>query len=80
MDDDGVTQTGPRPTARITSPATVDDYAGGRGWLTVATEDLAAWKPGASYAGNTVTTAITVGAARIASGEDGTLRLEVLTA
>jgi hypothetical protein len=78
-DSAGVTQVGPRPTSKIKSAATVADYSGGKGWLSVATEDLAAWVPGATFSGNTVTTAITVGAVRIASGEDGVLRLEVLT-
>jgi hypothetical protein len=79
MDDAGVTQVGARPATTIKSPATVESYRGGRGWLTVATEDLAAWVPKATFSGTTVTRPITVGATRIASGSDGILRLEVLT-
>lgn len=79
MDAAGVTQVGPRPTTKIKSAATVEDYAAGKGWLTVATEDLAAWMPGATFSGNTVTTPITVGAVRIDADENGTLRLEILT-
>ena len=79
MDPAGVTQVGPRPTTKIKSPATIAAYGGGKGWLSVATEDLAAWMPGATFAGNTVAQAITVGAVRIDAGEDGNLRLEVLT-
>lgn len=79
MDRLGVTQVGPRPSSKIKSPATVADYSGGKGWLSVATEDLAAWVPGATFSGNTVTKPITVGAVRIDADENGTLRLEVLT-
>ena len=79
MDAAGVTQVGPRPSTKIKSAATVAEYRGGRGWLTVATEDLAAWVPGATFSGNTISTPITVSAVRIDADEDGTLRLEVLT-
>ena len=79
MDAAGVTQVGPRSATKIKSAATVEDYAAGKGWLTIATEDLAAWAPGATFSGNTVPMALTVGATRIAADENGTLRLEVLT-
>lgn len=79
VDNAGVTQIGPRASSAITSAATVVDYAGGMGWLTVATEDLASWRPGATFASNTVLSPITVSATRIHTDNDGTLRLEVLT-
>jgi hypothetical protein len=74
----GVTQVGPRAPSVIKSPATVADYRGGKGWLTVATEDLAAWRPAATFTSNTVLTPIAVSSSRIHADNGGTLRLEVL--
>lgn len=79
IDAAGVTQVGARATTSIKSPATVSDLDGGAGWVDVATEDVAAWRPGATFSGPSVPGGLTVGAVRIASGSDGTLRLEVLT-
>jgi hypothetical protein len=78
VDSAGVTQVGARPSTTIKSQTAVTEYRGGRGWLTIATEDLAAWMPKATYSGPTVTKPITVGATRISSGDDGILRIEVL--
>lgn len=79
VDGAGVTQVRDRVPSTITSAATVQDYMGGMGWLTVATEDLAAWMPAAIFSSNTVTTPIQVSATRIHTDNDGTLRLEILT-
>jgi hypothetical protein len=79
VDDAGVTQVGPRATTTITSAATVADYVGGEGWMRIATEDVASWRPAATFMANTVPTAITVSATRIHTDNEGTLRLEVLT-
>lgn len=79
VDPAGVTQIGPRAPLSITSAATVADYMGGEGWLTVATEDLASWRPAAIFSSNTVTMPITVSATRIHTDNEGTLRIEVLT-
>lgn len=79
VDGSGVTQVRDRVPSAITSAATVQDYMGGMGWLTVATEDLASWLPAATFSSNTVTTPIQVSATRIHTDNEGTLRLEVLT-
>ena len=44
----------------------------------VATEDPAAWLPGATYKSATVPQPFTVSAARFHAGSDGVLRVEVL--
>jgi hypothetical protein len=79
VDYAGVTQVAPRASSVIKTPATTADYRGGMGWLSVATEDVAGWRPGATYSSNTVLSPITVSSTRIHTGNDGTLRMEVLT-
>lgn len=81
IDTQGVTQiANARPTSTISSKADVDRYDGGRGLLTVATEDPAAWMPGASYTSPTVPAGVTVRASRIRADNGGTLRVEALVA
>ena len=76
----GVTQIGARPSKAITSAATVALYDGGKGWLSVATEDLSSWLPGATFKAPTVPEGITIGAVRLATANDGKQRFEVLAA
>lgn len=79
IDIDGVTQVArARASTTITTPATVD-YVAGKGHATVATEDLAAWQPGATYTGPTVPQGFTISRTRIHTASDGVLRVEVLT-
>lgn len=75
----GVTTVGARAGGTITTPATVTDYSGGKGWLTVATEDPASWMPARTFQSNTMVAPITVSATRIKTDNEGVLRLEVLT-
>lgn len=79
VDVKGVTQVATtRPTTTVTSPATVAELSGSKGWLSVATEDPLSWLPGATYTSATVTPVIKVAASRFHAGNDGTLRVEVL--
>ena len=75
----GVTQIASvRPTVAIATPASVEELGGASGWVRVATEDPAAWMPGATYKSATVPQPLTVSASRIHAGADGDLRIEVL--
>lgn len=67
-----------RESSSIRTPASVEHVDGGKGLVRVATEDVAAWVPGATYTSPTVP-AFTVTSTRIHAGNDGTLRLEVMT-
>lgn len=81
VDFAGVTQVASaRPATTVNSPATIPDYDGGKGWVSVATEDPAAWVPGATYTSAVIPAGITVRATRIRSGNDGVLRVEALVA
>ncbi len=81
MDAQGVTQIAKTRTAgAITTPASLDAYDGGRAWLTVATEDLAGWRPGATYSSPTVPVGVTVEAVRVRVSGDGVGRVEALVA
>lgn len=82
VDAKGVTQIAATRTgsAIAATAAQVEHYSRGKRWLSVATEDVASWlTPGATYTSATVPGGITVNAARVRSGEDGVLRVEVLT-
>lgn len=79
---DGVTRVATTRTgsAIAATSAQVEMLSGSAGWARVATEDVASWAtPGATYQSALVPAGITVNAARVHSGEDGVLRVEVLT-
>lgn len=79
IDAAGVTQIATtRPAITIATPASVAELNGAKGWVSVATEDLAAWQPGARYVSATIPNGITVAASRMHAGSDGVLRVEVL--
>lgn len=81
IDTAGVTQVASERTApAILSSTSVEFFDGGRGLLNLATEDPAAWMPGATYTGPTVPEGVTVRASRIIAHTDGRLRVEALTA
>jgi hypothetical protein len=79
IDPSGVTQIGPRPATAITSPFTVAAWSGSSGSFEIATEDPASWMPGATFSSDTVTPTQTVSSVRISSGNDGVMRLRVLS-
>jgi hypothetical protein len=76
VDTKGVTQVGARPATSITSPFTVETFDTAKGEAVIATEDYAAWMPGASFAGPTASGVVSF--ARIGFGNEGRLRLAVL--
>ena len=78
VDSAGVTQVGPRATKAIRSQATVGERHGESALLDVATEDPAAWVPGATFAGATVAERITVAFVRL-TVRDEKLRVQILT-
>jgi hypothetical protein len=76
---DGVTRVAASRTATtVGSVAQVTMLDGGKGWASVATEDPAAWLPGARYTDATAPKGITVAASRFRAGNDGVLRVEAL--
>lgn len=81
IDATGTTQIATTRTgAAIRTPASIEGYDGGRAWVTVATEDVAGWTPGATYASQTIQTGVTVEAVRVRAGGEGKLRIEALVA
>ncbi len=80
VDAVGVTHIGARPTVPVRSDYLVERRAGAMGRFTVATEDVAAWQPGAVFANALVTDVQTVASATVAMGEGGRLRIEVMAA
>lgn len=80
VDAAGVTQiVSARPTVAIKTQANVQQIDGAKGWVQVATEDVASWAtPGNTYTSPTVQP-LTIRASRIKAENDGLLRVEVLT-
>ena len=79
IDASGVTQLGTWPTRKVPSAFTVENQDGARGLFTIATEDYAAWLPGATFTAAFISGTYTVNAVSFTFGDDGKLRLEVLT-
>jgi hypothetical protein len=80
IDTLGVTQiASARPARAITSTTAPEVHDMGGGRLLVATEDPAAWLPGATYSSPTVPTSIAVRTSKVKASEDGRMRVEVLT-
>lgn len=81
IDTTGTTQIAKtRVGAAIRTAASVEGYDGGRAWVTVATEDVAGWMPGATYASPSIPIGVTVEAVRVRAGGEGKLRVEALVA
>jgi hypothetical protein len=79
MRPDGVTQIGPWPTTKITSPFTAVSKRTGAGVVEVATEDYASWLPGATFTSATLGGTYTVDGVEYHIDGNGKVRLEVLT-
>jgi len=79
IDANGTTQVGPRSSAAITSAFTAVEWSGAKGRFNIATEVLSDWMPGRTFTTPNVTTAQTVAETSIALGNDGKVRLTVLT-
>jgi hypothetical protein len=81
IDATGVTQVAAtRPAKTIATQANVEWLDGRKGLAGVATEDVASWLPGATFTGPTVPTGLTIRDTLITSGDDGVMRVEVMTA
>ena len=79
MDPKGVVQTAAWPTVKVTSDFTIVDQFGDEGRVTVATEDYAAFLPGATFTSPTVDGQLTCQGVTYRLTEDGVARLEVMT-
>lgn len=80
VDSAGVTQIGNRPASTITTGFDVTDYKPHLGLVTVATETMSVWQPGAMFTNPLLPAPLTAGSVTIAMDPKGRLRLEVLTA
>jgi hypothetical protein len=80
VDDAGVTQIGTRPSTVITSAFDIPapGYQPHVGILTVATEDLFAWRPGAIFEHELLPTAMQATGIALEMHANGTHRLEVM--
>lgn len=80
VDTDGITQCQERTvSSEISSDFTVIKLSGGKGSVTIATEDVAAWMPGRKFKSPTLTTLQEISMTSIHFDDKGTLRIEVLT-
>lgn len=79
VDNAGITQVKAWPTKAVTSEFTVVNQNGATGRVEIATEDLAAWMPGATFRAPTLAGTLTNRGVVLQMKDDGNLRLEVLT-
>lgn len=78
IDPLGVTHVGPRTTATILSPFTIESFDGASGTLRIATEDPASWQPGNTFSSATVPAPQTIASVRHELRANGVARLEVM--
>lgn len=79
VDVDGTTQITPWPTAKVNTPFTVTDQKTDEGIVTIATEDYAAWMPGAQFTSPFTEGTLTSAGVHYVWDNDGKFRFEVLT-
>lgn len=79
IDAAGTTQLTPWPTATITAPFTVTDQKPDEGIATIATEEYAAWMPGAQFTSPFTEGTLTSAGVHYVWDNDGKFRFEVLT-
>ena len=81
VDPAGTTQTKAWPSVTVNTPFTVTDQKPDEGAVEIATEDYAAWMPGASFSNPLLASGQTFQSSGVhyVWGNDGTFRLEVLT-
>lgn len=75
----GVTVTGPWPLTTVSTPFDVTDQRPDEGLVVIATEDYAAWMPGATFVHPLLDGSYTSGGVQYVWNDDGVFRLEVLT-
>jgi hypothetical protein len=78
VDSSGTTRVAPRENVVIGSAFVVEDWSGGKGRFTIATEDYASWLPGATFSSPTVSAVQTISSVTYRFENDGRFRLEVL--
>jgi hypothetical protein len=78
IDNAGVTQLAARPATTIASPFTVVQFRPDWGEVWIATEDPAAWMPGAVFSSATVPAARTVASSSVVLDKGSTLRVEAM--
>jgi hypothetical protein len=78
VDEAGVTQIGARPASAILSDFQIVNYVGGTGKAIIATERLADWMPGRTFAGLGSPTVKAISSSSISVTNDGVARVEVL--
>ena len=76
----GVTVLAERTASKVTTEFRVISYDGGKGHLSIATEDPLAWTPGAVFQNEQLPAPLTVTSATVAMMGDGKMRVEVMTA
>ncbi len=79
IDEAGTTRLSPWPARSIRTPFTAIDWAGAPGVVEIATEDYAAWLPGATFQSALVSPAQTVAGVSLAIDGEGVARLRVMT-
>ncbi len=79
IDPEGVTQIAAWPARKVPSPFSVEAFDGGRGLVTIATEDYASWLPGCTFTAPTLEGTLTNCGVTYRFDGSGTFRLEVLT-
>jgi hypothetical protein len=79
VDPGGVTQTQPWPATTVTSPLTVTAQSPDAGQVTVATEDYAAFLPGATFSAPQLAQSYACAGIHYAWDDAGKFRLDVLT-
>lgn len=79
IDEAGVTQTKARASTAVVAPFTLVTRDGSTDQFEIATESIAGWLPGRTFTSPTVTDARTISSITIKAGNDGKLRLHVLS-
>ncbi len=79
IDPAGVTHVGPRPPTTVRSEFLAASHDGSEGRYSIATEDLAAWLPGATFS-NSLVPATVVSSVSVTLEQAGKMRVEVLAA
>lgn len=77
VDASGVVQVGPRPGGSVATPFQPEEWDGGAGVLTIASDDVASWQPGVTFSSALVPQQ-TVSAVRHVVGNDGRARMRVM--
>lgn len=78
IDNDGITQLKDRDASPIVTPFTVITWSGGMGQFEIASESIASWQPGRTFAAPTVPGTIEISSVSVTADNEGKLRITVL--